>query len=96
VVSVSAGWDIRWILGVYLMANVAALVIYYADKKAASRMLRRVPERTLLLVALIGPFGALVAMRSFRHKTRKNKFLLVYLFALLHILLAAYLLTRPW
>ena len=95
-VSVSAGWDILWILGVYLMSNVAALVIYYADKKAASRMLRRVPERTLLLVALIGPFGALVAMRSFRHKTRKNKFLLVYLFALLHILLAAYLLTRPW
>jgi uncharacterized membrane protein YsdA (DUF1294 family) len=76
------------------MANVAALVIYYADKRAASRMLRRVPERTLLLVALIGPFGALVAMRSFRHKTKKNKFLVVYLFALLHILLAAYLLTR--
>ncbi len=90
----SPGWDVLWILGAYLMANVAALVIYYADKRAASRMLRRVPERTLLIVALIGPFGALVAMRSFRHKTRKNKFLVVYLFALLHILLAAYLLTR--
>jgi uncharacterized membrane protein YsdA (DUF1294 family) len=90
----NAGWDVLWVLGAYLMANVAALVIYYADKRAASRMLRRVPERTLLLVALIGPFGALVAMRSFRHKTKKNKFLVVYLFALLHILLAAYLLTR--
>jgi uncharacterized membrane protein YsdA (DUF1294 family) len=90
----SPGWDVLWILGAYLMANVAALVIYYADKRAASRMLRRVPERTLLIVALIGPFGALVAMRSFRHKTRKNKFLVVYLFALLHILLAAFLLTR--
>ncbi|OPY27371.1 MAG: hypothetical protein A4E31_01188 [Methanomassiliicoccales archaeon PtaU1.Bin030] len=90
----NTGWDVLWVLGAYLMANVAALVIYYADKRAASRMLRRVPERTLLLVALIGPFGALVAMRSFRHKTKKNKFLVVYLFALLHILLAAYLLTR--
>ena len=90
----SPGWDVLWILGAYLMANVAALVIYYADKRAASRMLRRVPERTLLIVALIGPFGALVAMRSFRHKTRKNKFLVVYLFALLHILLAAFLLSR--
>mgnify|MGYP000884515469 FL=1 len=90
----NTGWEVLWVLGAYLMANVAALVIYYADKRAASRMLRRVPERTLLLVALIGPFGALVAMRSFRHKTKKNKFLVVYLFALLHILLAAYLLTR--
>lgn len=90
----NTGWDVLWVLGAYLMANVAALVIYYADKRAASRMLRRVPERTMLLVALIGPFGALVAMRSFRHKTKKNKFLVVYLFALLHILLAAYLLTR--
>jgi uncharacterized membrane protein YsdA (DUF1294 family) len=90
----SPGWDVLWILGAYLMANVAALVIYYADKRAASRMLRRVPERTLLIVALIGPFGALVAMRSFRHKTRKNKFLVVYLFALLHIFLAAFLLSR--
>ncbi len=88
------GWPLLWLLGAYLMANIAALVIFYADKRAASRMLRRVPERKLLTVALVGPFGALVAMRIFHHKTRKTKFLVIYVFALLHILLAAFLLTR--
>ena len=32
----------------------------------------RTRERTLLTAAAVGPFGALAAMRLFRHKTRKT------------------------
>lgn len=88
----NAGEAVWVVMGVYLLANIAALLTFYVDKRASVRKLRRVPERTLLTIAFFGPFGTLVAMRSFRHKTRKNRFLLVYLFAVLHIAVAVYLL----
>jgi uncharacterized membrane protein YsdA (DUF1294 family) len=53
---------------------------------------RRISEKSLLLLALLGPFGALAGMRWFRHKTRKMKFKLVPLFAIVHVLLAIFFL----
>jgi uncharacterized membrane protein YsdA (DUF1294 family) len=85
------GGDVWVVVGVYLLANLAALVAFFFDKKAAVKRSRRVPERTLLTVAAFGPFGALLVMRTLRHKTRKNRFLLVYLFALLHIMVITYM-----
>ncbi|MDW5562803.1 MAG: DUF1294 domain-containing protein [Methanomassiliicoccus sp.] len=82
------------LLGIYLMMNLASFVVYYLDKRAAIRRLRRIPESTLLLIALIAPFGAVGAMKLFHHKTRKLKFYLVYAFAVLHIAIIAYLLLR--
>ncbi|MEN6342780.1 MAG: DUF1294 domain-containing protein [Methanospirillum sp.] len=35
---------------------------------------RRISERTLLLSAVAGPFGALGGMSVFHHKTRKLRF----------------------
>jgi uncharacterized membrane protein YsdA (DUF1294 family) len=75
----------------YLLVNAAALVMFYMDKRAAVRKQRRIPERTLLAASAIGPVGALAAMRVFHHKTRKTKFLLVYLFLGAHLFLLAYL-----
>lgn len=71
---------------VYVAANLAALALYGADKRRARLRLHRLRERTLLLAALAGPFGALAGMRAFRHKTRKPRFVLaVPLFAALHV-----------
>ncbi|MBI0583930.1 MAG: DUF1294 domain-containing protein [Methanomassiliicoccus sp.] len=78
------------LLSIILLLNVAALVLYFVDKRAARMKRSRIPERTLLLMALVAPFGALAGMRLFRHKTRKTKFLLVYLFLALHLLLVLY------
>ena len=56
----------------YLAAvNVVAFAVYGADKRRAKKGKRRVPEKTLFLLAVIGgSVGALAGMRVFRHKTR--------------------------
>lgn len=56
----------------YLAAvNVAAFAVYGADKRRAKKERRRVPEKTLFLLAAIGgSLGAWAGMYAFRHKTR--------------------------
>lgn len=69
----------------YVAANLAVLVLYGADKRRARLRLRRVSERTLLVSAVVGPFGALAGMSLFHHKTRHRRFAVaVPLFAALH------------
>jgi uncharacterized membrane protein YsdA (DUF1294 family) len=80
--------DMWALLGAYALLNLAVLLMYGMDKGRARGDRRRIPERDLLLAALIGPFGAMAGMRVFRHKTRKARFKLVPLFALLHVALA--------
>jgi uncharacterized membrane protein YsdA (DUF1294 family) len=81
---------LRFILVAVAAANLAAFALYGADKQRARRCGRRIPERTLLLAALAGPFGALAGMRLFRHKTHKPPFVVaVPLFAALHAALIA-------
>ena len=60
----------------YLAAiNFTTWVAYGLDKGRAKSGKWRIPERTLLLLALIGgSLGALAGMIMFRHKTRKPKF----------------------
>ena len=56
----------------YLAAvNVVAFAVYGADKRRAKKGKRRVPEKTLFLLAAIGgSVGAWAGMYAFRHKTR--------------------------
>ena len=56
----------------YLAAvNVVAFAVYGADKRRAKKGKRRVPEKTLFLLAIIGgSLGAWAGMYAFRHKTR--------------------------
>ena len=61
-----------WYLSVINFTTWAA---YGLDKGRAKSGKWRIPERTLLLPALIGgSLGALAGMIMFRHKTRKAKF----------------------
>ena len=66
------------ILIVYLLlANVIAFEMYGIDKRKAMKDQWRIPEKTLLLAALIGgSFGAFVGMQVFHHKTKHWKFIL--------------------
>lgn len=58
-----------------LCMNFITFIIYGIDKYKAKKNLWRVPEKTLLLLAIFGgSIGALAAMGVFHHKTRKPKF----------------------
>lgn len=79
------------LLAVYLLLNLIAFAAFGWDKHKAIAQKWRTLERTLLLLALLGPWGAVLGMETFRHKTRKLKFKLVYAFLVLHIAVIALL-----
>jgi uncharacterized membrane protein YsdA (DUF1294 family) len=69
---------------IYGLFNVLTFSIFASDKIKAGKNMARIPENQLLVPALIGPFGAFAAILMFRHKTRKLKFYVVPVIALLH------------
>ena len=65
----------RHLLLILLLWNLAVLLLYAWDKAQARRHGWRVPERTLLLCALLGGgAGGLLGMWLCRHKTRHTAF----------------------
>jgi uncharacterized membrane protein YsdA (DUF1294 family) len=62
------------VLILLVTAELAAFGLFWFDKVQARDHGRRVPERTLLLAALLGGLGALVGQQLLRHKTRKDPF----------------------
>ena len=64
------------VLTAYLvLVNAAALALMLTDKKKARRGAWRIPEATLLGIAVFGgSIGAIAGMYLFRHKTRHLKF----------------------
>lgn len=69
------------LLAVWLvLINLAAFFVFGLDKWKARRRernaaVRRVPERTLFLLAIVGgSVGALLGMRVWRHKTLHRSF----------------------
>ena len=67
------------VLTIYLLViNVVTFLVYGFDKWRAKRDAWRVPEKTLLLLAVIGgSIGAILGMYTFRHKTKKAKFVIL-------------------
>ena len=76
----------------YILINGVVFFFYAHDKIKAKKNARRTPESRLLFFALFGPLGACAAMLVFRHKTRKMKFYLVPVCAMLHIVLLIWML----
>jgi uncharacterized membrane protein YsdA (DUF1294 family) len=66
-------------LGLVAVTSLITFAAYGLDKRRAVLGGRRVPERTLLLLAFLGGWpGAILAQRRFRHKTRKVAFLVAF------------------
>lgn len=68
---------------VYLMMvvvmSLASFIAYGLDKRRATNGGRRVPERTLHLLAFLGGWpGALLGQKQFRHKTQKLPFRIAF------------------
>ena len=71
-------WALGWLVG----ANLSAYLVWALDKrlsKSKKKSTRRVPEWTLHGLTLAGGgVGAVIAMRTLRHKTRKRLFRLAH------------------
>jgi uncharacterized membrane protein YsdA (DUF1294 family) len=66
-------WDplVSWLIAV----SIVTFLTYGYDKSVAGTRQTRIPERTLLLLALLGgSLGAYAGMRLFHHKTLKSSF----------------------
>ncbi|MEQ1809398.1 MAG: DUF1294 domain-containing protein [Terricaulis sp.] len=75
--------------------NVIAFIAFGWDKRLAETHQRRIPERTLLALALFGgALGALIGQQVFRNKTQKQPFrTLLWLCALANVVAAVLWLT---
>lgn len=68
-----------FVAAAYLILSAIAYSLYAIDKSAAREERRRIPERTLHLIALAGGWpGAILAQQHLRHKTVKVSFQLVF------------------
>lgn len=81
------------IIGIILgILNLIPFIAYGIDKAKAIKKSWRIPEATLLTLAVIGPLGALLGMLCWRHKIRKPKFYItVPLLLIIEIAAAVYL-----
>lgn len=89
--------EIHIILTIYLIAiNIATFFVYGIDKWKARRSKWRIPESTLLTLAVLGgSIGAFLGMRTWHHKTMHNKFKYgVPLIINLQVVLAVYIYIR--
>ena len=80
----------------YLLAiNIVSFFLYGIDKYKAKKNKWRIPEATLLMIAVIGgSIGAWVGMRLWHHKTMHKKFKYgIPLIIIMQIALVAYLHT---
>ena len=60
-----------WVI-VLAAVNIAAYFLMWQDKQRAIRQQWRIPERTLLLLSLLGGFiGIHLGRQHFRHKTQR-------------------------
>ncbi|WP_257000187.1 DUF1294 domain-containing protein [Enterobacter cloacae] len=65
------------------------MVIYGADKMAARKGMRRIPEVTLLVFGVVGGWpGAIMGQQIFRHKTQKQPFKTWFLMSVVVSILA--------
>ena len=65
----------EWLAYYLIAVNFAAFAAYGLDKSHAENGRRRISERTLHRLALIGGTpGAYAGRKAFRHKTRKREF----------------------
>lgn len=85
------------ILMIYLLIiNAAGLLLMLIDKRKAVKKAWRIPESTLLTIAVIGgSLGTLIGMRLFRHKTLHLTFSVgLPVILVLHIFILIYIITK--
>ena len=66
---------LKYIVIYIIVINLIAFFAMFLDKRKAKYGRWRIPEQTLLILALIGgSIGGIIGMYTFRHKTQKLRF----------------------
>ena len=67
---------LRIIIGYIIILSLLTFFLFGEDKRRARKKKRRIPEKTLFVLAAIGgSVGAIAGMWVFHHKTRHRSFL---------------------
>lgn len=76
-----------------ILINIIGFILILVDKIKACKNKWRIKENTLLFISIIGgSIGELISMLIFRHKTKKNKFIIfIPLLILIQIIIYLYL-----
>lgn len=86
-------FTIMALTGYLVLINSALFVLMGVDKSKAKKHQWRIPEKTLLLLGVIGGgFGGLLGQKVFRHKTRKPVFYVIFTIGAFLAATAVYLL----
>jgi uncharacterized membrane protein YsdA (DUF1294 family) len=83
------------ISGILLTLNLLTFIIYGIDKFKAKKAKWRIPESTLLLLAVFGgSIGAWLGLQVWRHKTQHKKFYIgIPLILTLQVVATVYILS---
>lgn len=66
---------LKYLIIYLIVINLIAFFAMYLDKRKAKYGKWRIPEQTLLILAIIGgSIGGIAGMYTFRHKTQKLRF----------------------
>ena len=90
-------WTAPWlVVAVYAAASILSFLMYRTDKRAAGNGGWRIPEGSLLLIGVAGGWpGSIIAMRRYRHKTRKIEFRRLFWATVFVNILAFAFITSP-
>lgn len=85
-----------FLFGYYLLINLILYCTMVFDKKAAINNKRRVPEKNLYLMSVLGgALGGLLALVFKRHKSRHIDFIIVFsITLLLHLLVIFWIMSH--
>ena len=83
------------ISGIFFTLNLLTFIIYGIDKFKAKKAKWRIPESTLLLLAVFGgSIGAWLGLQVWRHKTQHKKFYIgIPMILTLQVIATIYILT---
>lgn len=84
--------SIKYIVVYLLIINIIAFVLFFIDKQKAKKDKWRIKESTLHIAGFMGGIiGSIAAMILFHHKTRKPKFVIITIIALIFNVFVAYI-----
>ena len=87
---------IKYILIYLIIINLTGFIAMAIDKRRAKKGEWRIKEYTLLMITLLGGgIGTIAGMYTFRHKTKKLKFVIGFpMILILEVFLVIYLLLK--